>query len=155
MRAGRDLMQKPEELVERVFQRLRESNWLNLPEWESEKQLGLSWDEVRDLVQQGEYLEIVEVPRKDGRGTFEVVRPALTAEGLALLGAVDEARLRRTFRSADDRRRLDAAMKTQESGGAIGVPDSGDPLGDQDFEVLASLEDLEAERINFGLYDTF
>ena len=157
-----------DELIGRIFASIRSSEYLNLPYWRCEAELGQPWEQVRAIVDRVDGLEIIEIPRRSGTGSFEAIRPEPTAEALARLEGVDQGLLRRAFSRGDDRERLQAALAIR-SGGESSDPDerrsggqgpaepsnAGPGPTDADFRVLDTLEDIESERINFGLYDTF
>lgn len=125
-------MTADDDLVDRISHAIRESRWRSLAEFEAEERLGVPWAEVRDAAASAEQLELVSRQRRDGRGSFEVIR----------LGGV----------------RVDAPDRVVETGEeAVARPTvelGPEPTGDH-LAVLDTLEDLEADRINFGLYDTF
>src|SRR4051794_25297425 len=70
-----------DDLVERIFERIRASDFLNVPHWRATEDLGISWERVRELADAEPSLEVAEIPRRSGDGAFEVVRPAPTPEG--------------------------------------------------------------------------
>jgi hypothetical protein len=166
-----------------LFAAVRDSDFLNLTLANAAKLLGTTPKGMRILAEAASELELVQ--RKGVNGAFYVVRFVLTAENLARLAPVTTERLRKAYGgSPDGARALEAALSAggeagpfHVAGGVVhpgpgeseavkvarpGAMDEGPPSYDpgkfhegEDLRVLGHLEDLEAERINFGVYETF
>lgn len=171
----------PHTTLDALFSAFRESEFLNVPLWEAKK-FGLTEASLRQLAENSGELEIVRIMAKR---PFEAVRAAFSAVALARVAPVPLERLRRGYaRDGDGKRRLEALLAEGADAGlfhvaggqvlpgpgeseavelapadapALPAPpvDDPEPLQDGDLRVLSYLEDIEEQRINFGLYDTF
>lgn len=170
-------------MLDTLFRALRESNFLNVPLWEAKK-LGLTPAALRQLAEGSPELEIVRIAGGSFK-PFDAVRAVLTPENLARLAPVSVERLRKAYaRDPEGTRRLEEVLAAGGENGPFHVAENevrsgpgastgvqiAAPRGfmpdrvaveergewkDEDLRVLSHLEDLEEERINFGLYDTF
>lgn len=169
--------------LDALFEVFRKSDFLNIPLWEAKK-LGLTPATLRQLAEGAPEFEIVRIAGGNFR-PFDAVRAVLTPENLALLAPVSVERLRKAYaRDPEGMRRLEEVLAAGGENGPFHIaedevrPGPGVSVGaqiaaprgympqrlpveergelrDEDLRVLSHLEDLEEERINFGLYDTF
>ena len=168
--------------LEKLFQAFRASPFLSLPLNNAAKLLGATRRDVRAMAEAAPELELTQ--RTSTHGTFQIVRPTLTAENLARLAPVAVDQLRKAYGGSANARDLEQALAAGGEDGPFHVaggevrpgPGVSDPIRlarpgcmDQapaeydrgpfdeaeDLRVLSRLEDLEAARINFGVYETF
>lgn len=170
-------------LLDTLFVSFRTSDFLNLSLSGAAKLLGVSQKQARAMIEATPELELVQ--RNGVHGPFYVVRPTLTAENIARLAPVAVALLRKAYGGLESgARALEEALGAGGEDGPFHVaggevrpgpgasevvtiarpgtmderPAAYDPGPfdeDEDLRVLSHLEDLEAERINFGVYETF
>jgi hypothetical protein len=169
--------------VDALFAAFRESDFLNLTVSKAAQLLGITPREAQALAERAPELEVQR--RNGANGPFYVIRAALTPEALARLAPVPVDRLRKAYAgSAAGRQALEQVLTAGGKEGPFhvaqgevrpgpgvsdvvqlaqpGCMDQAPAVYDlpalrepADLRVLSHLEDLEAERINFGVYDTF
>ncbi len=170
--------------MDALFSAFRDSDFLNVTLAKAAPLLGVTTQrEARALAEGSPELEVLK--REGASGTFFVVRAVLSVQAVARLAPVPVERLRRVYAgTAEGRLALEQvlaaggengpfhvargevrpgpgvseAVQLDRPGPALPAP-AVYPLREleepEDLRVLSHLEDLEAERINFGVYDTF
>lgn len=165
-----------------LFEAFRTSDYLNLTLSGAAKLLDCTQKEMRNRAEAAPELELVR--RTSATGTFYIVRATLTAENFARLAPVAVENLRKAYAGNGSVEALESVLaEGGETGpfhvrGGVVQPGPGESevlklarpgtMGEapalydpgpfdegEDLRVLGHLEDLEAERINFGVYETF
>lgn len=168
--------------LDALFAAFRESTYPNVPLWDAEK-FGMTETALRQLAVVSAELELVRKPGR--KRPFDVVRAVLSPAALARLAPISVEKLRGEYaRDAEGTRRLQELLASGGDAGPFHVaggqilPGAGIsdvvqlaapgrpiligpplevavPLQEGDLRVLSYLENLEEQRLNFGLYDTF
>jgi hypothetical protein len=169
--------------VDALFSAFRNSEFLNVTLSKAAQLLGMTQRQVRGLVEDTPELELQK--RDSANGPFYVLRAVLSTDAVARLAPVQVERLRKAYaRTSEGREALEQVLAAGGENGpfhvtqgkvlpgpgasetvqikrpsaiehAPAVYDAGELDETEDLRVLSHLEDLEAERINFGVYDTF